>query len=53
MDIKAFKRKWSATLKAEVRDYDKRKEHDLDFDIAYKDCAYGIYKGMLKDLKGD
>jgi hypothetical protein len=51
MNITQFKKKWKATLKSEIRDYDKLDEHDLDFDISYKDCAYGIYKGMLKDLE--
>lgn len=51
MDIKEFKKKWEPALKQEIKDYDDLDEHDLDFDIVYKDAAYKYYKEILKDLK--
>ena len=51
MNMEQFRRKWLMTLKHEIKDYDDRAEHDLDFAISFKDAAYQYYRAMLNDLR--
>jgi hypothetical protein len=50
MNIKEFRKYWEKTCREEIKLWENTEEHDLDFDISYKDVAYYNYKTLLEHL---
>ena len=41
------------SLKEEIDIYEKAEEHDLDFNIDYKECAFNLYQLILHYLENN
>lgn len=49
--VKYTKEQICNAIKEEIKVYDETEEHNSDFNMSYKDCAYNLYKEILKYLQ--